>query len=115
MKKKFDVLYSDEAIEFLDDLSEKVREKIIYNIDKASYLTDPELFKKLTDTGIWEFRTKYSRMQYRILGFWDKEDKSNTWVITSHGFVKKTNKVNSKEIRKAEKFKDLYFETKPKK
>ena len=46
-KPKFDVLYSEEADAFLEAQTEKVRTKILYNILKASYSTDPKLFKKL--------------------------------------------------------------------
>ena len=47
MDKKFEVIFLEEAIEFLQRLNEKDRNKIIYNIDKASYTNDPKLFKKL--------------------------------------------------------------------
>lgn len=111
MKKRFEVLYSEKVLEFLSNLEEKVRDKIVYNIDKSSYLTDPELFKKLTGE-IWEFRTKYNKNQYRLLAFWDKEDDELTLVIVSHGYIKKTSKVNKQEILKAEKVKEKYFEMK---
>jgi len=63
MDKKFEVVFLDEAMNFLDKLEGKVRKKIIYNIDKASYKNDPKLFKKLTKS-IWEFRTVYGGKQY---------------------------------------------------
>jgi hypothetical protein len=31
-------------------------------------------FLKNLETDIWEFRTKYSNLHYRIFAFWDKED-----------------------------------------
>ena len=68
MIEYFDILYSDE---FLESLDNKTRNKIIYNIDKAKITLNPELFKKL-DSDIWEFRTKYNSKQYRLLAFWDK-------------------------------------------
>jgi hypothetical protein len=46
---KFKVQFLEEAKVFLDNLEEKAREKIIYNIRKAQVLNDKELFKKLTD------------------------------------------------------------------
>jgi len=101
MKPKFEVIFLEEAIEFLEELDEKSREKILYNIDKARYVNDPKLFKKLTNL-IWEFRTLYQKKQYRILAFWDKEDDTETLVVTTHGFVKKTSKVPKNEIQKAE-------------
>lgn len=39
--QKFEVLFLDDAIEFLDELDEKARNKIIYNIDKASFVNAP--------------------------------------------------------------------------
>lgn len=47
MIKKFDVLFLEEAVRFLDNIEEKAREKIIYNIRKAQVTNDKELFKKL--------------------------------------------------------------------
>lgn len=32
-------------------------------------MIDPELFKKLDDTDIWEFRTFYNKVKYRLLAF----------------------------------------------
>lgn len=111
MNKRFDVIFLEEAIGFLDELGEKERMKIIYNIDKASYTNDPKLFKKLTDS-IWEFRTLYNKKQYRLLAFWDKEDKNETLVISTHGFVKKTSKVPKAQIKKAEELRKDYFDNK---
>jgi phage-related protein len=111
MDKKFEVLFLNDAIDFLDELDQKTREKIIYNIDKASFVNDPKLFKKLNNL-IWEFRTLYNSKQYRLLAFWDKEDKMETLVITTHGFIKKTSKVASNEIEKAENLRKDYFDSK---
>ncbi len=58
---------------------------------------------------IWEFRTRFSNKQYRILAFWDRRDSKNTLIICSHGFIKKTNKAPDKEIMKAEKVREKYF------
>ena len=88
MKEKFKVIFLEEAAAFLDQLDEKAREKIIYNIRKAQVTNDQELFKKLTDE-IWEFRTLYSKTYYRLFAFWDKSDKIDTIVISTHGLIKK--------------------------
>ena len=71
-KPKFQVLYSEEADAFLAKQSEKVKAKILYNGTRASYINDPKLFKKLENTDIWEFRTLFDSIQYRLLAFWDK-------------------------------------------
>ena len=57
----------------------------------------------------WEFRTLYAGIQYRLLAFWDKDDKTETLVFATHGIVKKTSKVDKKEIDKANKIKNEYF------
>jgi HTH-type transcriptional regulator/antitoxin HipB len=77
----------------------KTREKIYYNVDKAKLGLDPRLFKKLTDD-IWEFRTKYNGLEYRLFAFWDRTGKSETLVISTHGIVKKVNKVPKSDIKK---------------
>lgn len=110
---KFRVDFLDNAKEFLDTIDEKSREKIIYNIWKARITNDKELFKKLQDE-IWEFRTKYSKTYYRLLAFWDKTDKQDTIVVSTHGIIKKTDKVPKKEIDKAERLRQQYFNDKNK-
>lgn len=111
MEKKFQINLLEEAFEFIKSQSEKIQYKIFYNIRKAQILNDPKLFKKLNQN-IWEFRTKYAGLQYRILAFWDKENNEMTLVCGTHGFVKKTDKISPKEIEKAEKIRMEYFEQK---
>lgn len=108
MKKLFEIIFLEEAFEFLSGLDKKHYEKILYNIRKSQIQHDPELFKKLTDE-IWEFRTLYQRFQYRFLAFWDKTSPSKTLVISTHGFVKKRSKVPDNEIQKAVKYRTDYF------
>ena len=77
-----------------------------------AYFIDSELFKKLDGTNIWEFRTLYNGISYRLLAFWDTEEE--TLVVATHGFVKKTDKTPLKEIRKAEAIRKEYFAEKSK-
>ena len=107
-EQKFRVDFLCDAKEFLDSIDEKSREKIIYNIWKARSTNDKELFKKLQDA-IWEFRTKFSKTYYRLFAFWDKTDKQDTNVICTHGIIKKTDKVPKREIEKAERIRQQYF------
>lgn len=109
VKARFEVVYSEEADRFLHRLPLKVRSKIIYNILKARYVLDPELFKKLEGSDIWEFRTMYNRTYYRMLAFWDKSGNTDTLVIATHGFVKKSDKTSPAEIKKANTIKNEYF------
>lgn len=98
---KFRVDFLEEAKQFLDRLDEKARAKIIYNIWKSRSTNDKELFKKLQEE-IWEFRTKYNKTYFRLLAFWDKTEKTDTVVITTHGLIKKTSKIPKNEIEHAE-------------
>lgn len=113
MDKNFDIVFLDEAFEFLSGLDKKHYEKILFNIRKAQIDRDPELFKKLKDE-IWELRTLYQGFQYRLLAFWDKSDSQNTLVISTHGFIKKRSKVPDNEIQKANQLMIKYFEDKEK-
>ncbi len=108
---KFRIEFLQEAKEFIDNLDEKAREKIIYNITKARYSNDKELFKKLTDE-IWEFRTFYNKTYFRLFAFWDKINKMDTVVISTHGIIKKTDKTPRGEIERAERIRKIYFEQK---
>lgn len=96
---------------FLRTIDQKAVDKIFQNIDLAEQTNDPRLFKKLTDD-IWEFRTKYQNLQYRLLAFWDKTKSEDTLVLATHGIVKKTDKMPSKEIEKAKEIRKQYFSQK---
>ena len=109
MRPKFKVEFFDEAVEFIESLDEKTKAKIYYNIILSQYKNDNELFKKLTDN-IWEFRTLYNKTYYRFFAFWDKTNKQETLVISTHGIEKKTGKVPKNEILKAENLRTIYFE-----
>ena len=111
MDNKFDLIFLEEAFEFLRSLDKKHYEKILYNIRKSQIEHDPELFKKLNDE-IWEFRTLYQGLQYRLLAFWDKSNAIETLVVSTHGFVKKRSKVPDSEIQKAKQIRLKYFEDK---
>jgi len=113
MDKNFDIVFLDEAFEFLSGLDKKHYEKILFNIRKAQLDRNPELFKKLKDE-IWELRTLYQGFQYRLLAFWDKTDTQNTLVVSTHGFIKKRSKVPDNEIKKANQSMIQDFEDKEK-
>jgi len=108
MKKNFDIILLGEVWDLLDSIDEKSKDKILYNIDKAKYVNDPELFKKLDDL-IWEFRTKYNKTYYRLLSFWDKTNATETLVVATHGIIKKTDKIPKAEIEKAKAIMKNYF------
>jgi len=99
MDKLFEIIFLDEAFEFLKGLERKHYEKVLYNIRKAQTEHDPKLFKKLNND-IWEFRTFFQGFQYRLLAFWDKTSATDTLVVSTHGFVKKRNKVPTKKFKR---------------
>lgn len=108
----FEVVFLEDASEFLRTLQPQARKKIYYNIRKvAGGVRDSDLFKKLDGSSdLWEFRTLYNGIQYRLLSFWDVTNKR--MVVATHGFVKKTWKVPSKDIAKAESIRDNYYKEK---
>ncbi|MDD6001869.1 MAG: type II toxin-antitoxin system RelE/ParE family toxin [Bacteroidales bacterium] len=107
----FEMVFTEEAKNFLNKQSLKVQNKILYNIHKIQKgEKDRELFKKLEGSDIWEFRTLYNNIAYRLFAFWDTEN--NTLVIATHGIIKKTQKTPAKEIAKAEQIRKQYFEHK---
>lgn len=106
--------FLEEADEFIAKLDTKSANKMFYNIDLAEQTNDPKLFKKLQGE-IWEFRSKYMGNQNRLLAFWDKTEPTETLVLATHGFIKKDQKVQQKEIDKAERIRQEYFNRKKKK
>ncbi len=105
---KYAIIFLEWAEEFIGSLDDKTRKKVLYNVWKSRDVNDPELFKKL-DGNIWEFRTKFLTKQIRPLAFWDKTKKTETLVIATHGFIKKTQKTPKAEIEKAIKIRGEYF------
>jgi phage-related protein len=111
---KFEVEFLEDAVDFLDRLDEKARDKIIYNITKAKFSNDKALFKKLNED-IWEFRTLFQKTYYRLFAFWDTEATDQTLVIATHGLIKKTAKTPSGDLEKAARLRTQYFNEKMKK
>jgi phage-related protein len=105
--KQVEIVFLDEAFDYLQNLDRKHYEKILFNIRKAQANPEPKLFKKLR-SDIWEFRTLFEGKQHRLLAFWDKSAE-NRLVIATHGFVKKQSKVPEQEITRAISLKNQYF------
>jgi len=111
-KYRFNVEFLKDAVDFLSSLDKRTREKILENIRISRFKNDPQLLKKI-DKEIWEFRTNYNSKQIRLLAFWDKESKS--LIVSTHGFIKKTQKLPNKELKKAKNIRVNYFNSKKKK
>lgn len=108
---KFTLILLDEARDFLAGLPEQAADKIFFNIDRiANGERNSEIFKKLESSDIWEFRTLYGKIAYRLFAFWDTEN--DTLIVATHGIIKKTQKTPKKEIEKAEKSRQRYFNDK---
>ncbi len=110
-KENFQVRFLEEAVNFLDSIDTKARSKIIYNIHKARFKNDKNLFKKLNET-IWEFRTLYQGRYYRLFAFWDKTAPEPVFVIITHGLIKKTAKTPVRDLERASKIMKRYLNSK---
>jgi len=109
--KAIKVILSEEAESFVRLQPIKAQQKITYNIRKLeSGVMDKDLFKKLDDSEIWELRTLFSGICYRLFAFWDTE--TETLVVATHGIIKKTQKTPKKEIQRAEGIRKEYFNNK---
>lgn len=113
MKPHFDIAFLPQAEKFMDQLNDKAREKVYYNMKKSQFVQDDELLKKLNEH-IWEFRTLYNGIAYRLFAFWDKSSGKETLVIATHGFIKKKQKTPVNEIRKAEEIRIAYLQNREK-
>lgn len=108
----FQLALLEDAHSFLQSIPVQARNKILYNIDRvARGERNIELFKKLDDE-IWEFRTLYNGIAYRLFAFWDTE--AQAFAVATHGIVKKTQKTPKKEIARAKAIMKQYFDIKNK-
>ncbi|WP_341872901.1 hypothetical protein [Flavobacterium fluviatile] len=56
------------------------------------------------------FGNLYNKQYF--FAFWDKSDKTDTVVISTHGIIKKTEKIPKVEIERAESLRVKYFNEK---
>lgn len=107
----FKLVLTCEAEGFLRSLPLPARDKMAHNIQRiAKGERNSEIFKKLENTEIWEFRTLFNKTAYHLFAFWDTDEE--TLVIATHGIIKKTQKTPAKEIAKAEAIRKEYFKNK---
>lgn len=95
--------------EFLDSLSEKQVEKILWVLRLIKQLDriPVEYFKKLENTKeIWEVRVSSGNNEFRLLGFWYKSN----FIVLTNGFRKKSQKTPKSEIVLAENRKKDFLE-----
>lgn len=102
------VKYLVEAQKYIALMPEKARRKMFYNISLVTMgVVDARIFKKLSNSGIWEFWAEYESNEYRLLAFGDKT--SASVVVATHGFDKKIQKTPQQEIEHAEIIRDRYY------
>jgi phage-related protein len=102
------VFYENYFIEFYQVQNEKVKEKIKYVLELIKQVEKvPEKFlKHLTNTnGLYEIRIEYQSNIYRIFCCFDK----GKLIVLFNAFQKKTQKTPKKEIEKAQKLMEEYF------
>lgn len=91
----------------IDSLDMKMQVKVLINIEllkiKGNKLREP--YTKSLDDGIFELRTRVGSDTERILFFFVKDEA----IVLTHGFIKKTRKTPSIEIRKAKEYRADYF------
>ena len=110
MMKDITVEYLTDALIYIDKMPVKARNKMLHNISLVQKgVMDIRIFKKISDSGIWEFRAEYQNNEYRLLAFWDKTRSSI--VMATHGFDKKTRKTPRVEIALAEKIREEYYQS----
>jgi len=103
------VRYLPEARDFLKSIDENAMKKVLFDVKKIRMgVKDSNIFKKLEGSNIWEFRTLHNGNCYRLLSFWDT--RSETLIVATHGFVKKTKKTPKREIARAEAIRKDYFD-----
>lgn len=69
-KNVFQIVLTDEVQHFIESLPAAASYKIYYNIKRvAGGELNKELFKKLENSDIWEFRTLYNKIAYRLFAF----------------------------------------------
>lgn len=107
--KYFETIFLEEVDNFMKTLDIKSQKKVMFNVRVAEQTNDPELFKKLNPN-----ICKYLGRQIRLLAFWDKSESEQTLVLATNGLIKKTQKTPTREIDRAERIRQRYFEGKEK-
>ena len=111
MKIRSVIAYKHYFIDFVKSLPEKMQDKIIKTIQYVETLQMvPEKYLKHIEgaKGLYEIRAKFSSDIVRVFCFFDGEK----LVILLSGFQKKTQKTPKKEIERAMKLMQEYFNEK---
>ena len=93
---------------FVDALDDKEAQKIfwLFRLIERLNRVPSQYFKKLTDTeDIWECRVSTQRGAYRFFCFFFEGNK----LIMTHGYSKKMQRTDPREIRRAERYRQDYL------
>ena len=105
------IIYKEYFSEFFVKQRQKVKDKIIWTFDLIEELQRvPETYlKHLENTdALYEIRIQLGSDIFRIFCFFDQ----GQLIVLANGFQKKTQKTPQKEIEKALKIKEEYFNEK---
>jgi phage-related protein len=113
MRRKVRTLlfYKDYFEEFFVRQRVKVKEKILWTLEVIEELDHvPETYlKHITGTtGLYEIRVQQGNDIFRIFSFFDNEK----LIVITTGFQKKTDRLPDKEIRRAIKIMEEYYDEK---
>lgn len=102
------IAYKNYFENFLDKQSKKVQQKIVWTFDLIEKIRQvPETYLKHVEAtdGLYEIRIHVGSDIFRIFCFFDKAK----LVVLANGFQKKSQKTPRKEILKALKIMEEYF------
>jgi len=110
MKRKRIISYFKSYFDdFYSAQTRKVQDKINWTIELIEFaeVIPEKYFKHLTGTdGLYEMRVQHGSNIFRIFCFFDR----GNIIVIGHGFQKKTDKTPKKELERAEKIKQAYYE-----
>lgn len=108
MRRKI-IIFGKYFNEFINKLTNKEREKVDYGLVLLKTQDRlPVKFVKHIRDGLYELRTEYQGNRYRVFFIFD----TGTIVVLFNGFQKQTQKTPVKEIEKALRIKEEYYEYK---
>ena len=105
------IVFGNYFWEFYHKQTSEVQGKIdwVIGLVRTLQIIPEKFFKHIEGTdGLYEIRIKVGSDIFRVFCCFDK----GNLVILFNGFQKKSNKTPKQEIDRAEKLKQLYFETK---
>ena len=111
MRKRQLFFYKQHFEGFFDSLPVKAQSKVLWTLKIVEELDRiPENYLKHIENtdGLYEIRVQVGSDIFRIFCFFDL----NSLIVVGHGFQKKTQKTPVKEIEKALKIKNEYYENK---